>query len=148
MLAWDGPGTNLPPGFATLRLETNFLECKATERVPDAERPTAGRCLDHPVHLLCRALRTAPVSYERFELTAARRCHPLHVIGGGNMYVGDRRTSVYSKLQRFDSIVGLAAAMQRYAAEESLTVHVLPDEQCIIVHRIGDWAPGGNPGVQ
>ncbi len=64
------------------------------------------------------------------------------------MYVGDRRTSVYSKLQRFDSIVGLAAAMQRYAAEESLTVHVLPDEQCIIVHRIGDWAPGGNPGVQ
>ena len=82
LLAWDGRSTNVPPGFATLRLETNGLRCRATESATHVDRPTGQPCIRCPVHLLCRALRMAPASYGRFELTAAQSGQPLHVFGG------------------------------------------------------------------
>ena len=141
MLNWEGCGTRLPPGFTTLRTDTNFMGCWAMERTPRPEPAAAGRCIKNPVHLLCRALRMAPASYRRFELTATEP--PLHVFGGGIIYVGNQKTLHEDRSVTFSSIADLANAMQRYAAAESLSLHLLPEERSIVISRIGDALLGG-----
>ena len=148
MLSWEGRGTRFPLGFTTLRIEANALLCVAMERTPQAGVAVAKRCVKNPVHLLCRALRMAPASYRRFELTATRQHLPLHIIGGGHMSVGDRMTRVKGRSVTFDSIADLAVAMRQYAAAESLSVHVLPDERSIVIDRIDDASLGHASSVQ
>lgn len=67
MTTWEGDGTTLTRGFATLRMQTNGLHCSAEERARSKRYTT------DPVQLLCRALRMTPACYRRFEVVAA---HP------------------------------------------------------------------------
>lgn len=139
LLDWAGRGTQLPAGFATLRVEASWsLHCWATERVPQPWQQAAGRrCINNPVHLLCRALRMAPASYRRVELTTVRQHGQLTVYSGGDTYAGERRTLHQDRASMAHSAAELGAAMRLYAAEEGLSVHVSPDEQSVVVYRIG-----------
>ena len=117
LLDWEGRGTQLPAGFATLRVEASWsLHCWATERVPQPGQQAAGRrCINNPVHLLCRALRMAPASYRRFELTTVRQQGPLALYNGGDTYAGERRTLHQDRASMGHSPAELAA-MRRDAA--------------------------------
>jgi len=148
MLNWEGRGTRFPPGFTTMRIETNSLWCWATERTPQPGSAAAKRCMNSPVHLVCRALRMAPACYCRFELTAKRQHLALQIFGGGIVHVGGRKTLHKDRSSTFGSISDLAAAMQQYAAAESLSVHVLPEERSIVVDRIVDASRGGASTAQ
>ena len=61
---WEGDGTALQGGYATLRMESNLVECWATERLPTAGQYATGQFIKEPAELLCRALRLAPSSYQ------------------------------------------------------------------------------------
>ena len=138
MHTWEGRGTKLPLGFSALRMEANYLHCWATERRPYPGHAAETRCLTKPVHLLCRALRMAPACYRCFELAAAYTERPLDIAGDSTVYAGDARRRYREDSAVFDSIAGLAAAMQLVAPAEGLSVLLSPDERTIIVHRISD----------
>ena len=153
MLAWEGGGTLLPLGFTTLRIQAKRLQCWARIRLPAAGRAAAERCIDDPVHLLCRALRMAPPCYRQFELVAGQDNLPPRIAGGGWVYIGDDKTMHGEDVAQFDSMTQCAAAMRRFAAAEGLSVHVPPDERSIIVRRVatetsGDGLSGGSGHVQ
>ena len=129
MLSWEGHGTKLPPGFAALRLQTCWITLRAMEQLPHAGRGDGGRCMSSPAHLLCRALRMAPLNYRRFELAAPYQPPSILVRGAQTSHVGHRAW--------FDSATDLAAAMQRFAPAENLIVELSADQDSIIVHRLG-----------
>ena len=134
MPAWDGLGTPLPPGFAALRMETNWLRCHAMDEQPQAgPGPEATRRIADPGQLLCRALQLAPACYRRFELAAARLGQPLEVSFelscGGDKEASDGASATYA------SVAELTAAMQRFASAESVSVRLSSNEQTIIMHR-------------
>jgi len=83
MLGWEGCGTQLPLGFTTLHIQTKRLQCWAKIRLLASGRAAAERCIDNPVHLLCRALRMAPPCYQQFELVAAQDDQPPCIAGAG-----------------------------------------------------------------
>ncbi len=149
MLAWEGPGTNLPANFAALHLETNELQISAEVRLPhagtdsaDADRVRA----ETAVQLLCRALRLAPEHYRRFELAAENTDRPLQIGIVLSLVCGVVDTEEDDSdidpadidPAEFDDAAGLAAAMQQYAAAEELSVDVSPDMDSVIVCRAGD----------
>ena len=137
MLAWDARGTRLPLGFTALRMQTNWLQCWAVARLPHTEPAAEGRCLNHPVHLLCRALRMAPACYRRFELAAAEHDAKVHILGGGTIHMDGKERTHRGTATTCRNLSKLASEMRRYAAAEGLSVHVLPDGCSIVVHRVG-----------
>jgi len=139
MLAWEGDGTELPPGFAVLRLETNALSCSAEERLQHARDKT--KSSRDPVQLLCRALRLAPRCYRRLELAPQFPDKPLVI--RGDLLLLCAGTKPFPRRDRdreatFANIAELAAAMQGFDAAEAINVCLTPDEQTIIVVRDGD----------
>ncbi len=92
--------------------------------------------MGNAVHLLCRALRRAPRRYEYIQLEAAKPLHNLAVYGGvlvaGREPGWDADSCVVTLYQ---SIAGLAAAMEQFSLAEGLAVHVSLDECRIIVRR-------------
>ena len=136
LLSWGSHRTRLPLGFAALRMEAHRLHCWAEEESSEASAAHGRRCLENPVHLLCRALRMAPLCYRRFELAAA--CDKIHIAGAGMLITGNRPAQHHHGPDAtFDSITGLAAAMLRYAFAEGLCLEVSSDERTIIVRRVG-----------
>lgn len=146
VLEWGGRETTLPLGFDVLRLQSNGLQCYASEDVPFGAPADAGHHFGDAVQLLCRALRMAPACYRRIELGAAHQEQRLEIVGGRHMYVGAKRVYCGSpeKEANFDGIAELAAAMQHYAHTEvpKLSVLVSPDERTIVVHRINSHVSG------
>jgi len=134
MGAWDGRGTKLPLGFSALRIRTKWLQCWATENLPD-EQLVAERWpwLRNPVHVLCRTLRMAPPCYREIELVVDQQ---LKLVGGGDRVFGNIETQHRGKDGSFDSVNELAVAMRPFTCEEGLSVHILPDKQSLVVHRI------------
>ncbi len=148
VLAFEGYGPTLPLGFAAIRMETNRLSCHATEQQPQARAgPEAARRSIDPVQLLCSALRLAPACYRRFELAFGYANEPLHVFGCVILTCWNATMS-WTATATFESIAKLAAAMQRSASAESLSVHLSPDVQSIIVRRVEGELPGGAAAVQ
>jgi len=146
--AFEGCGTTLPLGFAAIRLETNRLSCHATEQQPQARAgPEAARRSIDPVQLLCSALQLAPACYCRFELAFGRENEPLHVFGCVILTCWNATMS-WTATATFESIAELAAAMQRSASAESLSMHLSADKQSIIVQRVEGELPGGAADVQ
>ena len=143
MISWTGRGTRLPLGFETLRMETNWLHCQANEQL----LPHAGADdLQHPrtkdsVELLCRALQLAPACYRRFELATPQPDEPLILESEIILKCGDEQEKHAGDAVGFVSVAGLAAAMRRFAAAESLRVLMSSDERSVIVHRISDHNP-------
>jgi len=133
MLAWEGEGTDLPPGFAVLRLETNALYCGAVERLPQSR--SGGNSPMDPVQLFCRALRLAPHCYQRFELMAAYSGSALEVWSDLTLLCTDSE-NLHPRTAKFESIAELAAAMQQFASVEKLDVCVSPDGQTIVAQRV------------
>ncbi len=133
MLAWEGEGTALPLGFDVLRLETNWLYCGVDERLSRAG--SEAESSQDPVQLLCRTLRLAPASYQRFELKEASPDRMLEVHSTINLSCADSSQS-HSGTANFQSIAQLAAAMQRFASIEELDVCFASDVQTIVVHRV------------
>jgi len=137
MPAWEGRGTNLPAGFATLRMETNLLRVWVTERQPPAGPGSeALRDSTDPAQLLCRALRLAPACYRGFELAADQLDKPLEVLGHVSLPCGDAGSYAWhAATAEYHSIAELAAALQRFASAESVSVQLSPDEQSVIMRR-------------
>ena len=139
MLAWEGEGTELPLGFAVLRLETNALTCRAEERLQRAEDKT--KSSGDPVQLLCRALRLAPRCYHRLELAPRFPDTPLVI--RNDLLLLCAGTNPLPRRDRdreatFANIAELAAAMRHFGAAEAIDVCLTPDEQTIVVLRDGD----------
>jgi len=138
MWDWGGNGTSLPHGFAELRMDTNELMIWARERALDG--PKEGRCkFRHavdPAQLLCRALRLAPVCYQRFVWAASDPTEQLHIATDFDFTC---EHSIWSSNRNpaaaFDSVTQLATALQQYAAAEHITVSVSQDERSITVGR-------------
>ncbi len=139
MLAWEGHGTTLPAGFAALRLDTNLLRLWVTERQPPAGPGSeALRDSTEPAQLLCRALRLAPACYRGFELAADQLNEPLKVFGHVSLPCGDPGSYAWhAATADYHSIAELAAALQRFASAESVSVQLSPDEQSVIMRRSG-----------
>ena len=136
MLAWAGRGTSLPAGFAALRMETNWLQCHAEETMPHGELVPKTFRAQHPVQLLCRALRLAPACYRRFELTARHPDTPLEITSGivsVYVYGNNEHKASGGGAAKFGSVAKLAVAMRRFANAEGLIVQYLPDDQSIVV---------------
>ena len=141
MVDWDGDGTALEWGFAAVRMESNRVRCSATERLPQADPQSAGRCTVHPVQLLCRALRLAPACYRRFELVAAQPEAPLQIDSSVHLsWAGGVETVQGNGSASFDSVNELKAAMRRFVKEEKLRLVRSPGEHIIVVRRSGDDA--------
>ncbi len=145
MLAWQGPGTNLPADFAALRVETNELQISAEVRLPHAGRDSAEADrvrAETAVQLLCRALRLAPEHYRRFELAAEDTDRPLQIGIVLSLVCGVVDEEDDSDIDpadidpaEFDDAAGLVAAMQQHAAAEGLSVTLSPDMDSVIVCR-------------
>ncbi len=139
MVAWEGDGTNVTWGFIAVRVETNRVQCLAEENpLDDGPGPHARHTTD-PVQLLCRALRLAPACYRRLELVPDQSYMPFHV-GGEVFYSWTDRDNAYDRLHdnapaSFDSVGELAAALQRCAAAEGLSVHCSTDERIVVLSR-------------
>ncbi len=150
MLDWVGPGTNLPPDFAALRVETNDLRVVAQVWLPDAQPDgwEADRvCSESAVQLLCRALRLAPLCHRCFELAVDDPDRYLMIHIKLELICGDEiRLSSQPEIDsaQFDDAAGLGAAMQQYAAAEELRVEVTPDLRCRwLPHRVLVYGMGG-----
>ncbi len=137
MLAWGDEGTRLPEDFAALRMEANWVRLLTLEQLPAAGSATDGPLCTGPVQLLCRALRLAPASYRRFELSAARPDDGLDIEAAVFRDWDDRDIQQHRRgtPMSFGSAAELAAAMQQHAAAERLTVHLSADQQDIVVRR-------------
>ncbi len=133
MVAWEGRGSGFPLGFAAVRMETNHLTFWATELQPHAG-PEAFRRRTSPVRLLCRALRLAPVCYNRFELAAKDPAKPIRIFAAVFLTCGEKR-GTHRARATFEQIAELAAAMRRFASSEGLSVTFMADLQSIIVTR-------------
>jgi len=135
MSVWQGDGTNLAWGFAAVRIQTNQLECLANEGPTLAGSKAAPRRTIHPLQLLCRALRLAPTSYCRFEITAAQPDAPIIVVSvtEGNsaldqLYLDQAGT--------FECCVAeLAAWMRSFATREGISVVLSEDERVVTLGR-------------
>ena len=90
------------------------------------------------MHLLCRALQLAPLSYRHFQLTHNRPDKPLEVSGHVWSAVGNRQTLVECPAAQFNGVAELAAAMQRFAPAEALSLYVDPRWRSIIIDRTDD----------
>jgi len=134
MRAWEGVGTELPPGFATLRLETNALYCSAEEKLRRAGREAY--CPDEPTQLLCRAMRLAPECYRRIEVAAAQPNKALTVRSNIILLCTDNNQS-HHRDATFASVAELAAAMQRCESAEGVKVCLTPDARNVVVVRDG-----------
>ena len=148
VLDWGGRETNLPLGFAVLRLQANSLWCYAS--VPFVAPSSRGHHSDDAVQMLCRALRMAPACYRHIELVAADEEQRLDLVGGHHVWFEDQAylDSIEAEAN-FDSIAELAAAMRHIALAgvPELSVLLSSDERTIIVHRIESHACGtGLPG--
>ena len=129
-------------------METNRLSCHATEQQPQARAgPEAARRSIDPVQLLCSALRLAPACYRRFELAFGCDNEPLHVFGCLILTCWNATMS-WTATATFESIAELAAAMQRSASAEGLSMQLSPDEQSIVVRRVEGELLGGAADVQ
>ena len=139
MMGWQGRGTSLPAGFASLRAEVNTLQCSADVRLPGAGPVAQTLCGESALQLLCRALRLAPACYRRFELAAAQPAadnKQLRVLGDMTLTRGHGSADHRSLADAaFDSVAALGAAMAESAADEGLSVQLSPDEQSIVVRR-------------
>ena len=139
MVAWEGDGTDITWGFAAIRVETGRMQCIAEEQPLDDQPGACTRQTTDPVQLLCRALRLAPACYRRLELKPDKWDMPF-CIGGEMYYDWMDRDNAYDRLYAntpasFDSISELAAALQRCAAAEGLTVHCRLDELIVVLSR-------------
>ena len=145
LMSWHG-GCALTRGFTTLRLRTNRIQGQVEEL-----QWHSGIRTTEPVQLLCRMLRMAPACYRRFELTARRPDAPLQIQTSVLVTSEDwsRERVFRPKTASFDSVAELAAALQSCAQAEGLTVRVAPDEQCVILSRVGATQPAdaGGPAV-
>ena len=142
-MRWEGHGTDLPLGFSAVRMETNRLECYVNEWLPYHDVRPGELDIKDPVRTLCRALRLAPACYRSFEIApynnASDELHvPLQIKGCGHLTHLDGQWTTRWSTADFDSIVDLAAVMQRFAAAECLDVRVSLATQSIIVRRSGD----------
>ena len=141
MIAWEGPGTNLPADLAAFRAVTNDLTISAKVLLPHAAPDLLEAlkvCSETAVQLLCRVLRLAPASYRRFELEAEDPGNPLVINVGLQLWCGGQKTEPSVASASFDDAAGLAAAMQQHAAAEGLSVDVSPDMDSVIICRAGD----------
>jgi len=137
MLAWGDQGSRLAEDFAALRLETSWVRLLTVEQLPaGGSKADWSPCTD-PAQLLCRALRMAPASYCHFTVAALRPGGRLRIEAAvhcdweARALQRDRRGTTTS----FRSVGQLAAAMQRFAAAERLTVHLSADQQDILICR-------------
>jgi len=138
MVAWEGHGTHLPPGFAVLRMETGQLRCQATEwqlRAGPGGSEAVRRSTD-PAQLLCRALRLAPASYSGFELMATGADKPLKLFSEVSLICGAAELG-HAVVAAYRSIAELAAALQQFASAEHVSVQLSSDEQSIVMRRNG-----------
>ena len=119
---------HLPPKFAALRTETNFmwLQCFRHAR-PDVP------CTVNPVQLLCCALRRAPASYQFFELAAASPEKSLLILCSEEYDL----TSDDCGAASFNDVPALADAMQQFAVAERLRVDLSPNQRTIVITRLG-----------
>ncbi len=136
LVNWEGDGTALQGGHATVRMETNRVECWATERLPTAGQWATGQYTTDPAKLLCRALRLAPACYCRFEWTAAVPEAPLE-LGAFVLLVWSfvPESEPRDQVASFDSVGDLAAVLQEYAAAEGLSVQLSQDERTVVISR-------------
>lgn len=141
MVSWEGTGTELTHGFATLRMQTNHLQCCALESVHGETYTT------DPVQVLCRAMRLAPACYRCFKMEAMQAHSSLQVEAevtvvfcpddedGNSCDDYDTEGADDDGIRRlhrelvsvFDSIAELAAAMQQCTAAEGLRVSLSRD---------------------
>jgi len=134
MVAWEGDYTNLNWDYAACRMETQSVRFEVTEWLPSAasEAEAGMHCCTDPVHLLCRAMRMAPASCDRFELAVARPNAPLRLEADVTVCWGARTATAVNHARRnqkvsFDSIAELATALRIYAAAEGVSVFSPPD---------------------
>ena len=130
-MAWRGTGTKLPPGFAALRMRTNWLHCWSNERV----QPN-GSLIAEPARLLCRALWLAPACYRCFELRPAVPAQVLHLRATVCQHMDEHHQSPDQHRADGSFTFGdLAAAMKRCGGAEGVVVVPSPDPLCIVVRR-------------
>ena len=113
----------------------NHLECEAKEGPSLAGSGAATRRTIHPLQLLCRALRLAPTSYRRFEITAAQPDAPISVSCAteGNSALDQL---YMNHADTFECCVAeLAAEMQAFAIRESVSVALSEDERVVTLGR-------------
>ena len=93
-------------------------------------------CTD-PAHLLCRALRMAPVSYRQFAIAALQPDARLRIEAAVHRTWEDRALQKDRRgtTKSFRSVGQLAAEMQQFAAAERLTVQLSAYQRDIIIRR-------------
>ncbi len=148
MVAWESCATAFPRAFTALRLEANWLWCMVSKRLAHDGSGAQRSCTGDAVHLLCRALRLAPVCYRQFSFAAHLldgRRNKLRVMGILlNNDEDEPGSHGHTYLRReFGSVADLAAAMGQFAGIEGLSVQLSLDACCIVVHRSGDELSGG-----
>jgi len=155
LTAARGPGTSLPPGIAGIRAQTNRFECRVDEWLPAEGRRGYP---EDAVQLLCRTLQLTPAWYRQFQLTHHRPDKPLELTGRVWLAVANRQTLVEYPAMEFDGVVELAAAMQRFAHTETLSLYVGSSSyRSIFIQKTGGDLPvwcchceahGGRPCIR
>jgi len=136
LVDWEGDGTALQWGFATLRMETNRVQWRATERLATLGQWAIGQYTTDPAELLCRALRLAPACYRHFELTAAAPETPLELSSAVLLvWAAEPETTTHDRVASFDSVGELAAELRRCAQAEGLSVQLSQDERTVVLSR-------------
>jgi len=143
MIAWEGRGTQLPPGFVALRMHTNSVRSWANEWYPDDFTKDRFTLTTNPAQLLCRALRLAPSCYRRFELRAAQPAVSLFV--EANVWLKHSRGGCVerhtSPVASFETVAQFAAALQQCTDAEGVSVSLSPNERSVIIDRAWSAAP-------
>ena len=150
MLAQQGQCTDIPDGFSVFRLETNNLICSAKVLLPPTAADAQQAWKGDAVQLLCRALRLAPACYCRFELAPSSFMGDAmaEIEGEVQLISGSQRSWHIPSTAFFEDFAEFAAAMQRVAVGEGLSVQLSQNQRSIIVRRISNELPGGAAAVQ
>ncbi len=146
LVAWEGDGAKLAPGFVTLRMQTNSLRGLANETYLSARGHRESQAMD-PAQLQCRLLCLAPTSYKRFEVSLARPSEPL-LLEATEFVSFPRDRCGYMKRNStasFDSVMQLGDAAQQWTIAEGLKAFVTPDERTVVISRAWNDMPDALP---
>ena len=131
---WQGDGTDLPWGFAVVRMITTQWECLAKEGPPLAGSSATACPTLHPLQLLCRTLRLAPTSYRRYEIVA-QPPNALLIVAADMRADQDGNQTHVRKVEGFRGVAEFAAALRPFAVREGISVQLIAGEQVVVLSR-------------
>ena len=151
MAQWEeDDGKRLEPGFITLRVETNRVQCLVMERLPPAGPEAAGPLAVlppvDPLAALCRCVRLAPAGYRQFAWAAAQPDAVVYVEADEILHSWNHfqlGKSDCIRVAAFQTMTALAGAIRPYANAEGLVVDMTSGDHVMVLTR-NSGAPGSH----